>query len=415
MRLTDATARNAQARDKAYRLTDGRGMYLEVSPAGGKYWRMKYRFAGREKRLAIGVYPEVSLKEARDRRDNARKMLANNVDPTQHRKSVKASNVEACANSFEVIAREWFLKNKVKWVEGHSDKIIRRLQLYVFPWIGTRPISQITARELLGTLQRLEEGGKNETARRALNACTRVFTYAIVTDRAQSNPAASLKGALGPTSPRHMATITEPEKVGALLRAIDGYQGATVTRLALRLAPLVFVRPGELRKAEWSEIDWERQEWRIPAARMKMRQMHVVPLSTQAMGWLQELNALTKHGRYVFPGIRDRTRPMSENTVNAALRRLGYEKTEMTGHGFRAMASTLLNEQRWHRDAIERQLAHGERNAVRAAYDHAEHMPQRREMMQKWADYLDTLRIPRQSISNLVENGLTMTSVSVQS
>jgi len=391
MALTDLAVRKAAVRDKPYRLSDEKGLYLEIALSGSKYWRWKFRFAGKEKRLALGVYPEVSLADARAARDGARKLLASGVDPSEARRAQKASRVELAENSFEAVAREWFAKYAPTWVDTHSDKIIRRLERDIFPWVGSRPIDKVTAPILLVCLRRIEDRGAIETAHRALQNCGQVFRYAIATGRAERDVSADLRGALSPVVESHHASITDPKAIGALLRSIEGYEGSLITKCALRLAALVFVRPGELRKAEWAEFDLDKAEWRIPATRMKMREVHIVPLATQAVATVKELQALTGHGRYVFPGARTNGRPMSENTVNAALRRLGYAKDEMTGHGFRSMASTILNEQGWSRDAIERQLAHGERNNVRAAYNFAEYLPERRRMMQAWADFLDVL------------------------
>jgi integrase len=377
---------------KTIRLWDGRGMYLEISPKGGKWWRLKYWFDGRERRMSLGVYPDVSLADAREKREEARRKVAAGIDPAEQRKAEAIALVESIENSFEAIAREWFGLFSKQWVPGHADKIIRRLELNVFPWIGTRPIKAITAPELLAVLRRMESRGANETAHRALQVCGRVFRFAVATGRAERDPSRDLSGALAPTKEKHLASITDPQEVGALLRAIDAYDGSWITRCALRLAPLVFVRPGELRAAQWSEFDFEKSEWRIPATRMKMRVQHVVPLSTQAIAILKDLQPLTGRFALAFPGVRSRFRPMSENTITAALRRMGYSGQDMTGHGFRSMASTLLNEQGWNRDAIERQLAHGERDAVRAAYNYAQHLPERRRMMQAWADYLVRLK-----------------------
>lgn len=393
MPLTDTAIRNAKPATKPVKLADEKGLFLLVTPRGGKWWRHKYRFAGKEKLLSFGTYPDIGLKEARQRRDDARKLLAAGVDPGEHRKAHKASRSSSAVNSFEVVAREWFGKYAPTWAATHGDKIIRRLERDIFPWLGARPIADITAPELLTVLRRVEERGAIETSHRAMQNCGQIFRYAIATGRAERDPSADLRGALSPVKPKHHASITEPKAIGELLRAIEGYNGSLVTKCALKLAPLVFVRPGELRKAEWVEFDLDSAEWRIPAARMKMREQHIVPLSKQALAVLRELSPLTGQGRYVFPGARTNGRPMSENAVNAALRRLGYSGNEMTGHGFRSMASTLLNEQGWHRDAIERQLAHAERNAVRAAYNYAEHLPERRKMMQAWSDFLRTLQI----------------------
>jgi integrase len=390
--LTERAIRNFKPQSKTVRLFDSGGLYLEVSPSGSKWWRLKYRFNGKEKRLALGVFPRVMPKEARNARDDARRMLDKGIDPGQARRAEKVARTELNADSFEGVAREWITKFSPTWAESHAKKMLRRLEIDVFPWLGSHPIRQITAPELLAVARRIEARGALDTARRALLNSGQVFRYAVATGRADRDPSGDLKGALPAPKGKHHATITEPKAIGALMRAIEGYQGDHVTRCALKLAPLLFVRPGELRRAEWSEVDLEKAEWRLPAEKMKARVPHVVPLSLQALAVLGDLQPLTGRGKYLFPGVRGRGRAMSENTVNAALRRMGYSKGEMTGHGFRSMASTILNEQGWHRDAIERQLAHGERDAVRAAYNYAEHLPERRKMMQSWADYLDGLR-----------------------
>jgi integrase len=398
MPLTDLAIRSAKPQAKTVRLFDGSGLYLEVSPAGGKWWRWKYRFGGKETRISLGVYPDVTLKVARAKRDEARRQLAAGIDPGQARKAEKLS--QAGADSFEAIAREWHTKFAPGWVASHGDRILTRLEKDLFPWIGKRPIAEIKAPDLLAVLRRIESRGALETAHRAMQNCGQVFRYAVATGRAERDPTGDLRGALPAPKEKHHASIIDPKRIGELLRAIDAYEGFFVTKCALRLAPLVFVRPGELRKAQWPEIDLGKAEWRIPAARMKMREQHIVPLSQQAVAILRELEPLTNRvlptrpdsPRYVFPGGRSRERPMSENAVLAALRRMGYAKDEMTGHGFRSMASTLLHEQGWNHQAIERQLAHAERNAVSAAYNFAEHLPERRKMMQAWADYLDGLK-----------------------
>lgn len=393
MALTDTAIRKAKPREdgKARKLFDGGGLFLLVKPNGARYWRLKYRFHGKEKLLALGVYPDVSLKSARDKRDDARKQIAAGIDPSEARKAEKAAR--SSENSFEAIAREWWSKHKPNWSESHSSRIMLRLENDVFPWIGSKPIQDITPPELLTVLRRIENRGALETAHRIHQSCGQIFRYAIATLRAERDTAADLKGALPPTNQKHHASITDPKKIGELLRAIDNYQGQFITRCALQFAPLVFVRPGELRHAEWSEIDLDKAEWRIPAEKMKMKTVHIVPLSTQAVAILNEIKPLTGHSKYVFPSVRTLKRPMSENTVTAALRRLGYASGEMTGHGFRSMASTILNEQGWHRDAIERQLAHMERDSVRAAYNYAEHLPERIKMMQAWSDYLVGLKM----------------------
>lgn len=391
MPLTHVAIKNAKPKEKAYKLSDEKGLFLFITPTGGKYWRLKYRFGGKEKKLAFGVYPEVSLAEAREKRDKARKMIAENIDPGIVKQASKRASVLASENSFQAVALEWYAKFSTKWVPNHADRTLRRLEKDVFPCIGKRPINEIKAPELLTVLRRVENRGAIETAHRIQQICGQVFRYGIATGRADRDISNDLRGALPPTRKRHHATIIDPKKIAELLRAIQSYEGYFVTKCALQLAPLFFVRPGELRKAEWEEINFETAEWRIPAEKMKMRATHIVPLSTQAISILKELQNFTGHGQYVFPSIRTLRRPMSDNTVLGALRRLGYAKDEMTGHGFRSMASTLLNEQGWNRDAIERQLAHAERNNIRAAYNYAEYLPERRKMMQHWADYLEAL------------------------
>lgn len=391
MPLTDAAVRNAVPRDKPYRLADSAGLYLEVSPAGGKYWRFKYRFGGKEKRLALGVYPAIGLKEARVRRDAARKLLADGIDPSVHRKVQKAATVERASNSFETVAREWFCKQAPAWAASHADKIMQRLEKNVFPWLGGRPIAEITAPELLTVLRRIEGRGALDTAHRAHQNCGQIFRYAVATGRAERDPSGDLRGALQPSKHENFAAITDPAKVGELLRAIDAFKGTFVVRCALLLAPLLFVRPGELRKAEWDGFDLDRAEWRYFVTKTKTE--HTVPLASQAVAVLRELVDLTGSGRYVFPG-RDPKKPMSEAAVNAALRRMGYDtKTEMTGHGFRAMARTILHEELHIKpEVIEHQLAHKVPDALGTAYNRTRFMKERREMMQRWADYLEELK-----------------------
>ncbi|MBX5461807.1 MAG: integrase arm-type DNA-binding domain-containing protein [Steroidobacteraceae bacterium] len=388
MPLTEAAIRAARPHEKPYKLFDGGGLYLLVTPEGGRWWRLKYRYGGKERGLSLGVYPAVSLRTARERRDEARRLLASGVDPSAHRKAERASRAE----TFEALAREWLALQQPTLAPATYAKARWLLEAFLLPKLGDRPIHEITPPELLGVLRGIESGGIHETAHRAKQLAGRIFRYAIATGRAERDPAADLRGALAPIAARNHAAITEPAKVGALLRVIDGYVGQPATMYALRLAPLVFVRPGELRAAEWREFDLEAAEWRIPAERMKMREAHLVPLSRQAVAILKELHAFTGTGRYLFPSLRTPARPISENTLNAALRRLGYAKDEMTAHGFRAMASTLLNERGFPPDVIELQLAHAERNRVRAAYNRAERLDERRQMMQAWADYLDSLR-----------------------
>lgn len=385
--LTDTAVRNAKPKDKPCKLPDGKGLYLLIAPTGGKLWRLKYRFAGKEKLLSFGGYPDVSLAQARERRDEARRLLANGIDPSAFRKG------EALAQeTFEAIAREWFEKFKPTWTPSTAETIIGRIEKDIFPFIGGRPIREITAPELLAVIRRIEGRGAIETARRDLQKCSQIFRYGLATGRVERDVAADLRGSIPPATEKHFASIRDPKGVGELLRAIGDYRGSHVTRCALRLAPLVFTRPGELRAAEWTEINLDAAEWRIPAEKMKMRDPHVVPLSRQALEVLREIQPLTGNGRFVFPSERSKSRCMSEGTILAALRRLGYTKDEMTGHGFRSMASTILHEQGWPSDVIERQLAHGERNKVKASYNFAQHLPERRKMMQAWADYLDALK-----------------------
>lgn len=395
MPLTDILIRASKPTEKPQRLFDSGGMYIEISPSGGKLWRLKYRHGGKEKRLALGVYPAISLKDARERRDAARKLLAAGIDPGEQRKAEKAAGTDRDANSLEVVAREWFAQQSPNWVEGHSSKIIARLERDIFPWIGARPIADVTAPEILKSLRRIEARGTIETAHRVLQNCGQIFRYAVATGRAERDPTPDLRGALAPVKEAHHAAITEPAAIGGLLRAIDIYRGAPVTKSALMLAPLVFVRPGELRHAEWSEIDLDAALWNIPAARMKMKDAHLVPLSTQAVAILRELHPLTGRSRYVFPGARSHQRPMSETAILAALRRMGFEKHEMTGHGFRAMARTILDETLGVRvDFIEHQLAHAVRDPNGRAYNRTAHLAERKKMMQQWADYLDGLKNP---------------------
>jgi integrase len=392
MPLTDTKIRNAKPKDKQYKLFDSGGLFLIVSPAGGKWWRFKYRYGGKEKLVSLGTYPEVSLAKARTKRDKAREQVADGIDPGQVRKAAKAAK-SSNENTFEVIAREWHTKFSPTWTPGHAIAILRRLELNIFPWMGDRPILEIKAPEVLMALRRIEARGALESAHRVRIICGQVFRYAVATGRAEQDPTGALKGALPPRKSKHLAAITEPDKVGGLLRAIDGYQGSFVTKCALKLAPLFFVRPGELRQMEWTEIDLESAEWKIPAEKMKTGHPHLVPLARQAVDILKGIEPLTGGGRYVFPSPRTPKRPMSNNGVLSALRRMGFEKDEMSGHGFRAMARTILDEVLQVRpDFIEHQLAHAVRDPLGRAYNRTTHLPERRRMMQTWADYLDGLK-----------------------
>ena len=393
MKLTATSVKQAKPTKKTRKLFDGQGLFLEIKPNGSKLWRHKFYFEGKEKLLSLGTYPEISLADAREAHREARILIAKGVNPSDARQAQREAKSDV--NSFEAIAREWHTKNIGKWTEKHGEQIIRRLELNVFPWLGKVGIQKITPPELLKVMRRMEDRGAHETAHRVLSSCGQVFRYAIATGRAELDISQHLRGALTPTRAKHLASITEPAKIGELLRAIDAYEGTFVVKSALQLAPLVFVRPKELRMAEWSEIDIEKAEWHIPAEKMKARQKHIVPLSRQAIAVIEELRPLTGQGaaaKYLFPSPRTLARPMSDNAVLSALRRMGYSKDEMTGHGFRSMASTRLNEMGYNRDHIERQLAHSEGNSVRAAYNYADYLEQRKVMMQEWADYLDELK-----------------------
>ena len=392
MALTNIEIIKAKPLDKAYKLADSAGLYVLVNTTGSKSWRLKYRFLGKEKVLSLGQYPHVSLLEARDARDAAKKLLAKGQDPNDvKQKQVYEAKREA-ANTFESVGLEWHEKHKVKWVEKNAARNLSMLKRHIFPFIGKLPIAKVKASDLLSAVQKIDARGNTETAHRALQVCGQIFRFAIATDRATADLSLVLKGALSPVVVKHHASITDPKVIGQFLRDIHDYDGAYLTQQALKLAPLVFVRPGELRHAEWSEIDFKKAEWRISAEKMKMKSVHIVPLSTQALAIFKDLQEHTGHLQYVFTSVTSVKRPMSENTVNMALRRIGYDNTQMTGHGFRSMASTILHEQGWLHDAIERQLAHSDRNKVSAAYNYAEHLPKRKEMMQHWANYLDALR-----------------------
>lgn len=391
--LTDKAIRALRPSGKPRKVADSLGLYLLIQPNGSRLWRFKYRYAGREKLAAIGAYPQIGLAEARERRGELRRMLSNGIDPAAHRKATRVARATATENSVEVVAREWFQKMSSGWVDKHRIKIIQRLERDVFPWLGNRPVAELTAPEVLAVLRRIEERGANETARRALGDLSAICRYAVVTGRALSDPCRDLRGALAPKVVRHFAAVTDPKAMPDLLRALDGYQGGLVVRCALRLAPLVFVRPGELRSARWADIDLEAGEWRFTAS--KTGQPHIVPLARQAVAILRELHPLTGHRDLVFPGARSPSRPMSENTVNVALRSLGIERETTSGHGFRAMARTVLEEHlRFPAHLIEAQLAHTVRDANGRAYNRTMHLEERRSMMQTWADYLDALRSP---------------------
>lgn len=392
MALSNTAILNAKATDKAYKIYDSDGLFLQVTPSGGKWWRLKFRFNGKEKLLSLGVYPDISLSQARERRDDAKKLLATDIDPSENRKAVKASNKLNTANSFEVVAREWaksYFKNKSA---SHQDRTMRRLENYIFPWLGSKPISEITAPQILEVVKRIENLNKLETAHRTLQATSQVFRYAVQIGRALRDPCVDLRGALPATVVKHMAAFTEPKQIAELLRAIDGFTGSFTVQTALRLSPLVFTRPSELRTAKWADIDLEANEWRYKVSKTKT--MHLVPLSTQAVKLFAEMKPLSGHGEFVFQGGHDPQKPMSAAAINAALQRMGYDtKTQITAHGFRAMARTILHE-RLNIDPyiIEHQLAHKVPDALGAAYNRTKFIEQRTAMMQAWADYLDELK-----------------------
>lgn len=388
MALSEAAIRAARPKEKAYKLTDGRGLVLLIDPSGGRWWRLRYRHGGREKQLSLGTYPDVTLKRAREKREEARQLVADGVDPSAKRQAERAAR----ADTFEAIAREFLGMKRKSLAQVTYEKRLKRMEDFLFPKLGGRPIRTIQAQELLAVLKGIEDRGRHETAHRLRADAGQLFRYAIATGRADRDLSTDLRGALAPVVVTNHPAVTDPVQIGALLRAIDGYVGQPSTEYALKLAPLVFVRPGELRQAKWEEFDLEEAIWRIPPERMKMREQHVVPLSSQALALLEDLHAITGPAGYLFPSLRTGARPISENTLNAALRRLGYTHEQMTAHGFRTMASTSLNEQGWHPDVIELQLAHAERDEVRGAYNRAQRLEDRKRMMQAWADYLDGLK-----------------------
>jgi len=389
MSLTEVVVKNAKPAEKQFKLYDTDGMFLLVKPNGSKLWRLKYRFGGKEKLLALGGYPEVSLKEARERRNDARKLVAGGTDPIRSRHESEAQR----QHTFKFVSQEWLDRKGAPWTEGYRKSVRSRMDRYLIPWLGDRAMAELKAPEILQSLRRIEERGTIETAHRLLHILSAVFRYAVASGIIDGDPTGALAGALTPAQPKHLAAITEPEAFGRLLSAITAYQGSFVVKSLLYLAPLTFVRPGELRRAEWSEINDEAATWSIPAAKMKMREPHLVPLSRQSLQILNDIRPLTGGGKYVFPGPRTPDRPVSENGVTVALRSLGFEKGEMTGHGFRASARTLLDEElHFPAHLIEHQLAHAVKDANGRAYNRTTHLPERRVMMQQWADYLDSLR-----------------------
>ena len=393
--LSDARARNATPRTKPYKIADGEGLFLLIMPSGSKYWRLKYFFAGKEKVLALGVYPEINLADARERRAQARKVLAAGNDPGEVKKEAKRVKTLKSANAFEVVAREWFEMRKHEWASSSANTMLARLEQHILPTLGPRPIANITAPDVLAMLRVVETRGTLETARRVMQISGQIFMYAIATGRAERNPVPDLRGALKTPVTKHHSYLKASE-LPLYIKNLDAYDGSLQTKLALRLLLLTFVRTTELRGAQWTEIDWDKAEWRIPAERMKMKELHIVPLSRQAIAILRELEMLSGNQQYIFPNQHNSGTFMSENTMLYALYRMGYH-SRATGHGFRSTASTILNEYDFRADVIERQLAHCERDTVRAAYNHAQYLPERRKMMQWWADYLDKVAAKKQS------------------
>lgn len=398
-KLSDMAVKAAKPKDRPYKLPDGRGLYLHVMPNGSKYWRLKYRYGGKERSpLALGVYPEIALRAARRATTEARELLSNGKDPGEIKRQAKMARQFGADNSFRAVALEWYSRKKTVWSDSHIKRVLWLLEKNLFPWLGHRPIAQITSQELLGALKRTESKGTHETAHRAKQVAGQVFRYAVATGRAERDPAHDLKGALISPKETHLAAITDPKEVGKLLVAMDGYFGTPTVKAALLLSPLLFCRPGELRQLEWSEINFEEKRIDIPVEKMKARQQaHIIPLCDQAINILRDLQPLTKHSKYVFPSARGVNRPLSENGVRTALRTMGYDNATMTPHGFRAMARTILDEVLGYRvDWIEHQLAHAVKDPNGRAYNRTAHMEGRREMMQGWADYLDTLRTTAQ-------------------
>lgn len=389
MKLSAIECKNAKPKDKAYKLADGGGMFLLVQPSGARYWRLKYRYAGKEKLLALGVYPEVTLGEARQKRDAARKVLDAGDDPGEVKRQRRQEIIEKHEQTFEKVAREWHKKGSAQWTDGYAAKILDSLEQNAFPAIGKRPIADISAKEMLDMLSRIEARGALEIASRVKQRCSAVFNYAITRLLATNNPVLPLRGSFAAPKSKNHARL-KIEELPEFMQKLAAYDGRKQTALAIRFLAYTFVRTGELRYARWAEFDFEAALWRIPAERMKMREEHIVPLSMQVIALLQELKTFNGDGELVFPGDRVPSKPMSENTILFALYRMGY-RSKMTGHGFRGIASTALNEMGYRPDVIERQLAHAERDGVRAAYNHAQYLPERAAMMQQWADYLDAI------------------------
>lgn len=393
--LTDTKVRAAKARDKTYTMADGGGMYLEVAPTGLKVWRLAYRRKnGKSNRLTFGTYPEVSLQDARAQRAAARKLISEEVDPSVAKREARSKSAVSDAETFEVVARVWLAKTAVDRAETTQQKNTSWLEKNIFPEIGAMPIASIKPRDVLVALQKIEARGAIESAHKIKQLCGQVFRYAVAADLAERDVTADLRNALSAVPEAHFSAITEPKQIAALLRSIDAYAGHPYAVTALKVSPMLFQRPGELRSMEWAELGLDGAEWRIPGSKMQMRNDHLVPLATQVVKLLRALHPISGHGKYVFPSVRTDARCMSENTINAALRSMGYAKDVMTGHGFRAMARTVLDEVLNERvDLIEHQLAHQVKDVNGRAYNRTAHLPARREMMQRWADYLETLKI----------------------
>ncbi|UHQ56637.1 tyrosine-type recombinase/integrase [Microbulbifer sp. YPW16] len=394
MPLSDTKLRALKPRDRKYIEADEKGLAIEVTPTGAKRWVFRFRLHGKRPEMALGLYPDVTLKRARELRDEARRHVAEGIDPRDVRRALKESALEANRNSFAAVSQEWFAARMAHLSKSSRDRANLALDRDLIPYLGKRPIAEITPPEVLRCLRRIESRGTLETAHRVKRVASQVFRFAVATGKADRDPTTDLSGALTPTKKKHLAAITDPVEVGRLLAGIDGYQGTPIVRTALKLSPLLFCRPGELRKLEWTEINWEARQIELPAEKMKMGEPHIIPLAQQALALLRELEPLTGRGKYVFPSARGQSRPLSDNGVRTALRSLGYDNNTMTAHGFRAMARTLLDEVLSFRvDYIEHQLAHGVKDTLGRAYNRTKHLPQRAAMMQKWADYLDNLRV----------------------
>lgn len=390
-KLTALAIRNARPGPKPKKLYDAEGLYLEISPAGGRWWRLKYRFGGKEKRLSLGVFPAVSLQEARTVCEGKKAMLRAGTDPSEAKRAEKSAQADRLANSFEAVAREWYAKQSRIWTPAHGSRVMQRFERDIFPWIGTRPVSEISAPELLAVLRRIESRGVLETTRRAMGDCGMVLRYAVATGRATMDPTGALRGALCPVKGEHFAAQTDPKEVGKILRKLDEYSGTPTVRAALRLQPMLFCRPGELRKAEWKDIDLDAGEWRFLVS--KTQTEHIVPLSRQAQAILRDLQPVTGRGRFVFPCLGQPERPMSDAAVLVAMRKLGIKKDVQTAHGWRATARTLLDEElKFPAHLVEHQLAHAVRDPNGRAYNRTSFLPERKEMMQRWSDYLDELK-----------------------